>query len=50
MLGVVEQVVEASRVLDLGAGAGLLGGTLAKRFPEAEIDLVCELESMAWAN
>ncbi len=40
MLSVVESVSQASRVLDLGAGAGLLGGTLAKRFPEAEVDLV----------
>ena len=40
MLRVVESVSKASRVLDLGAGAGLLGATLAKRFPEAEVDLV----------
>ena len=40
MLGVVESVKKATRVLDLGSGAGILGGTLAKRFPEAQIDLV----------
>lgn len=40
MLGVVESVRKAGRILDLGAGAGVLGGALAKRFPEAEVDLV----------
>lgn len=40
MLGVIESVQKASRILDLGAGAGILGGTLARRFPDAEVDLV----------
>lgn len=40
MLGVVESISKVSRVLDLGAGAGILGGALATRFPDAEIDLV----------
>lgn len=37
---VVETVPERARILDLGAGTGLLGGALLERLPEAELVLV----------
>jgi 16S rRNA (guanine1207-N2)-methyltransferase len=40
MLGALEGVSDPQRVLDLGAGAGILGGALANWHPKARVDLV----------
>ncbi|CAL9294537.1 MULTISPECIES: class I SAM-dependent methyltransferase [unclassified Streptomyces] len=43
---VVETVPSRARVLDLGAGTGLLGGAILERLPEAELVLVDHSDAM----